>query len=112
MQDGAIGGLRDNASMRTGAGYGFAHLCGWREQEVVEAAGYGPETPLYLPMTHGVPIIVNGYVVGAGVNEHAYDYASFRWSPAAVAKRLAQQALARVMRRQQTHAASFPELMA
>lgn len=112
VEDGAIGGLRDNASMRTGAGHEFAHLSGWRGQEVVEAKGFGPETLLFLPMTHGVPIIVNGYVVGAGVNEHAYDYGSFRWGPAAVAERLAQQALARVMRRRQTHAARFPELMA
>ena len=63
-------------------------------------------------MTHGVPIIVNGYVVGAGVNESAFDYASFRWSPEVLAENLARQALARVMRRRQTYATSFPELMA
>ncbi len=112
VEEGAIGGLRDNTTMRTGAGYEFAHMCGWRGQAVVEADGYGPETPLYLPMTHGVPIIVNGYVVGAGVNESAFDYASFRWSPEVLAENLARQALARVMRRRQTYATSFPELMA
>ena len=110
VEDGAIGGLRNNASMRTGTGYEFAHLCGWREQEIVEAEGYGPETPLYLPMTNGVPIIVNGYIVGAGVNEHGYDYSAFRWSPAAVAERLAQQALARVIRGLPTLAARLSML--
>lgn len=110
--EGVIGGLKDNQSMRKGDGYAFAHMAGWRDQAVVEAEGYGPDTPLYLPMTHGVPIIVNGYVVSAGINEDGYDYTAFRWSPEAVANSLAQQALARVMARQGTFAARMPEGMA
>ena len=80
-ETGHIGGLRDNASMRAGDGYAFAHMIGWREQAVIEVEGYGPETPLYLPRTDGVPILVNGYVVGAGVNEEGFDYKAFRWDP-------------------------------
>lgn len=110
---GHIGGLRDNSSMRAGAGFEFAHLRGgWVRREVVEAEGYGPETQLYLPRTDGVPIIVNGYVVGAGVNEDGYDYASFRWSREVVAEGIARQALARVVRRLPTFSAKLPELAA
>lgn len=106
VESGDIGGLHDNQSMRTGEGFDFAHLEGWKSQEVIEASGYGPETQLYLPVTDGVPIIVNGYVVGAGINEDGYDYKAFRWSPARIADALARQALFRVMRMTPTHASS------
>jgi hypothetical protein len=56
-----------------------------------------------------VPIIVNGYVVGAGINEAGYDYTAFRWSPEAVVNSLSRQVLARVMARQATFAARMPE---
>ena len=106
---GHIGGLRDNASMRAGDGFEFAHMNGWVGQMIVEAEGFGPDTQLFLPRTDGVPIIVNGYVVGAGVNEDGYDYASLRWSPQAVYDNLARQALARVLWHCGTHAAQLPE---
>ena len=109
---GHIGGLRDNASMRAGDGFEFAQLRGWVRQEVIEAEGYGPETQLYLPRTDGVPIIVNGYVVGAGVNQEGFEYADFRWAPDAVAEAIARQALARVIRSLPTVAARLPELTA
>ena len=81
---GAIRGLKDNGSLRTGQGHAFAHLEGWRERRVVEAPGFGPATPLYLPLTGGVPIVVGGYVAGAGVDEWGFDYAAFRWDPRAL----------------------------
>ena len=109
---GHIGGLRDNASMRAGDGFEFAHLRGWVQQEVIEAEGYGPATQLYLPRTDGVPIIVNGYVVGAGVNQAGFEYADFRWAPDVVAEAIARQALARVIRGLPTVAARLPELTA
>jgi hypothetical protein len=112
VEVGHIGGLRDNRTMRTGAGYQFAHLAGWLDQVVIEAAGYGPDTQLYLPRTDGVPIIVNGYVVGAGINQAAYDYESFRWAPHAVAAEITRQAIARVLRSQPTHAARLYEMAA
>lgn len=111
-ETGHIGGLHDNASMRAGDGYEFAHLEGWVSQAIVEAVGYGPDTRLYLPRTDGVPIIVNGYAVGAGVNEAGYDYGAFRWNAEAVIAELARQALARVMRSLPTSAARLPELAA
>lgn len=76
---GHMGGLRDNATLRGGDGFAFAHLDGWKGFEVHEADGFGPETQLYLPRTNGVPIIVNGYVVGAGVNQDAFEYEEFDW---------------------------------
>lgn len=106
VAQGAIGGLHDNASMREGEGYAFAHMTGWIEKGVIEAQGYGPDTQLYLPMTNGVPIIVNGYAVGAGVNEDGYDYKALRWSPERIVGTLARQALARVMRHMPSHASS------
>ena len=76
---GHMGGLRDNATLRGGGGFAFAHLDGGKGLEVHEADGFGPETQLYLPRTNGVPIIVNGYVVGAGVNQDAFEYEEFDW---------------------------------
>jgi hypothetical protein len=109
---GHIGGLRNNSTMRSGPGYQFAHLSGWIDQDVVEARDYGPETQLYLPRTNGVPIVVNDYVVGAGINQDAYDYEALRWSPEAVAAEVARQAIARVLNSLTTHAAHLPELVA
>jgi len=105
-QTGHIGGLEDNSTMREGDGFAFAHLSGWRPQQVVELSGYGPDTRLYLPRTNGVPIIVNGYVVGAGVNEEGYDYKAFRWNADRIAAAVARAALARVMAQTPTHASA------
>lgn len=44
-----------------------------------------PELPLYLPLTeNGELIIVNGYVVGAAINEDAFDYSSLEWENSAL----------------------------
>lgn len=62
----------------------FAHLgaAPWKKGRPVhvEEADHTPELPLYLPITeNGELIIVNGYLVGAGVNEHACDYSKLDW---------------------------------
>jgi hypothetical protein len=77
---GHLSGLRDNYSMFVGDGYEYAHIDGWRAQTVNVDANYGPDTQLYLPVTEGSPIIVNGYVVGARVNEFGFDYRTIAWS--------------------------------
>jgi hypothetical protein len=75
-----IGGLLDNSTIRTGTeGVSWAHLDGWKVSEVLNADGYGPYTKLYLPRTAGSLIIVNGYLVGAGVNERGFDYTKIDW---------------------------------
>lgn len=79
---GHMGGLRDNSTLRGGDGFAFAHLEGWKAQSVDHAQAFGPDTRLYLPRTNGAPIIVNGYVVGAGVNQSAFEYEGFDWNRA------------------------------
>lgn len=77
---GEIGGLTDNQSMRTGdQAVEWAHIDGWKANEVVVEPPHNINTRLYLPRTDGSPIIVNGYVVGAGVNQAGYDYAGLDW---------------------------------
>ena len=75
---GHIGGLLDNNSMRTGNGYEFAHTSGWKNNTITEIPA-SPRMPLYLPRTNGAPIIVDGYLVGAGINEQGFDYTSINW---------------------------------
>lgn len=77
---GHIGGLKNNNTMRTGAQAAeWAHVSGWKANTVVELPKMDQSTRLYLPRTDGSPIIVNGYVVGAGVNEAGYDYTKLNW---------------------------------
>lgn len=75
-----IGGLFDNSSLKTGPQVQWAHLDGWKSNIVEEIANTDPNTVLYLPFTNGSPIIVNGYVVGAGVNQWVYDYTVIDWN--------------------------------
>jgi hypothetical protein len=79
---GAIGGLTDNESIRTGdQAIEWAHISGWKANEAVVVESQPSfNTRLYLPRTNGSPIIVNGYVVGAGVNQAGYDYATLDWT--------------------------------
>jgi hypothetical protein len=86
VEQGAIGGLLDNDSMRGGDEVEFAHTSGWVQRSicVVDA---NPNTLLYLPMTEGEPIVVNGYLVGAGVNERGCDYTALDWDAALSATR-------------------------
>jgi hypothetical protein len=76
---GAIGGLIDNSSIRTGDGHSYAHIDGWKAQQysVVDASA---SLQLYTPITDGTPVIVDGYLVGAGVNQAGYDYTKLDWN--------------------------------
>jgi hypothetical protein len=76
---GQVGGLRDNYSVLSGDDVLFANVSGFVERKVVVEQGWGAETPLYLPVTDGPPIIVNGYLVGASVNEAGFDYSKIDW---------------------------------
>lgn len=79
---GAIGGLYDNSTMRSGADAAeWAHISGWKTNTYSSISpAVDPNTRLYLPRTNGSPIIVNGYVVGAGVNQAGFDYAVLDWN--------------------------------
>jgi hypothetical protein len=77
---GEIGGLLDNQSMRGGnQAVDWAHVDGWKTNTVSTGSVIDPNTRLYLPRTNGSPIIVNGYVVGAGVNQAGFDYTTLDW---------------------------------
>jgi hypothetical protein len=77
---GEIGGLTDNESMRTGdQAAEWAHLSGWKANVIIEEPRLPYTTRLYLPRTEGSPIVVNGYVVGAGVNQAGFDYSTLDW---------------------------------
>lgn len=83
---GAIGGLTDNSSIRTGEqAVAWAHVSGWKTEDIVVEEGNPFNTRLFLPITSGSPIIVNGYVVGAGVNQAGYDYSQLDWDAARAA---------------------------
>lgn len=82
---GVVGGLKDNWSIRSGDGFQYAHMSGWVNR-TIKRVDRGPETKVYLPVTHGVPIIVNQYVVAASADEFNYDYAKFAWNPAKIKK--------------------------
>ena len=89
VEAGAIGGLFDNSTLRSGGDeVTFAHISGWKTETPAVATQYGPETQLYLPRTNGTPIIVDGYVVGAGVNQYIFDYAQINWDTAPCRKLL------------------------
>lgn len=83
VASGAIGGLKDNGSIISHNNVKFAHISGFVTREMTQV-DYPPETQLYLPITDGTPIIVDGYVVGAGVNEFGFDYTRFQWIPSRI----------------------------
>ena len=69
--------------MRTGPTVAaFAHLSGWQRNTPEVASGYGPATRLYLPVTAGVPIIIDGYVVSGGTDQASFEYAGLDWATA------------------------------
>jgi len=78
---GLVAGLEDNYSVRTGRGLHeeFAHVDGWVKRSVVEVSR-PYETPVYLPVTAGIPVIVNGYVVTGGTDYKLFDYETFKWN--------------------------------
>lgn len=79
---GLIAGLKDNYSVRTGTGLTeeFAHMDGWMKRSIVEV-DREYETKVYLPITAGIPVIVNGYVVTGGTDYKLFDYDKFKWGP-------------------------------
>jgi len=82
VENGYVKGLKDNFSLMTGDnGFSFAHINGWVNRKVVEdfSSDWNTETPLYLPITDGSPIIVDGYLVTAGTDEKRFDYNKINW---------------------------------
>lgn len=80
VKSGAIHGLKDNQSIINHNNVKFAYLTGFVTRQI-EQVDYPSDTQLYLPITDGTPIIVNGYIVGAGLNEFTFDYTQFQWIP-------------------------------
>jgi len=82
VEVGMIGGLLDNNSIRNGELLiEYAHLDGWKLKKSKVANGdFNEYTPLYVPITDGAPIVVNGYLVGAAVNEYNFDYKKIEWN--------------------------------
>ena len=67
---------------RAGIAERFAHVDGWRLNAPVHIKPLERDgMPLYLPLTtNGGLIIVNGYLVGASVDEHKCDYGTIEWN--------------------------------
>ena len=86
VRKGLVQGLDDDDSILEGR-VEFAHMEGWvdREVEVIDAPR---DLQLYLPVTRGVPIIVNGYLAEAWAHELTYDHKQFAWYPAVVQQSL------------------------
>lgn len=82
---GAVVGLKDNYSIMSGP-CEYAHLDGYVVR-TPERIDYSSDTKVYLPITDGTPIIVNGYVVTGGTNQFQYDYETFDWRPERIAKK-------------------------
>ena len=80
VKSGAIHGLKDNKSIICHNNIKFAYLTGFVTRQM-QQVDYPSDTQLYLPITDGTPIIVNGYIVGAGLNEFTFDYTQFQWIP-------------------------------
>lgn len=78
FKSGDVVGLKDNSSLLHGPNIEFATLNGFEAKEI-ELVDAQPETLLFLPVTTGSPIIINGYVVAASVNEFCYDYTKLSW---------------------------------
>lgn len=99
-EDGVIGGLRDFGRIYEGEelepekfaffygsltekGRGWKSGQGWKDNHAVEIPEYRGrhELPLYLPITeNGELIIVNGYLVGAALDEFKCDYENLNWA--------------------------------
>lgn len=78
VANGFVVGLKDNSTMRTGEGFEFAHMSGWKNSTPIANIA-PPDTQLYLPATAGGPIVVNGYLVTGGTNEGNFDYEGVDW---------------------------------
>jgi hypothetical protein len=78
MNTGHVKGVQDPDRILEGFA-DFAHVDGFKSNAVQPVANAGPYTQLYLPVTDGSPIIVNGYMVGARVNEFDFNYEIIDW---------------------------------
>ncbi len=80
VDDKEIFGLKDNNSMNTGIGFEFASLDGWVKAFPTQDETYNAETQLYMPRTDSWPIVVDNFLVGAGLNEFDADYNQIDWN--------------------------------
>jgi hypothetical protein len=81
MESGLIAGLKnpDSVWRKSPGEIEFAHLSGFAKRSVKVIEGAHPDTPVMIPVLDGSPCIINGYVVGAFLNEENYDYRALRW---------------------------------
>jgi hypothetical protein len=82
IEIGLLGGVKNTSSIiNTLSNLEFAHTDGWKKADVVvdQTGIYNEKTPLFLPMTTGAPIVVNGYLVMSQLNEFRYDYTKIVW---------------------------------
>ena len=81
METGLIAGLKDRNSVYGGQVDDYAYLGeGFVRRTPIVLEGYSADTPVYIPILDGPPAIVNGYVVGAFLDESQYDYARLDWN--------------------------------
>ncbi|MGV2866454.1 hypothetical protein [Achromobacter sp. AGC39] len=86
---GHIVGLFDNGSLLEGPGHQFAHVGKlWADCQPEVVKGFPPNTELYLPIAADGDriLIVNGYLVAAGMDQWRYDYSQFEWDETKAAK--------------------------
>lgn len=80
MEQGLIAGLKNPDSVYGGRVDDYAYLgSGYVKRTPMILEGYSHETPVYIPILDGPPAIVNGYVVGAFLDEHQFDYNRMDW---------------------------------
>jgi hypothetical protein len=90
MSEGLIGGLKDFEQIYEGSAlveerFAFVNWelkKGWKISAPVVIPDYNlsKDLPLYLPLTeNGELIIVNGYLVGASIDEFKCDYRKIKW---------------------------------
>jgi len=78
IEMGLIRGLKDPHSFLKGPAE-FASLHGFVKRTPVVVPNYDPDTQVFIPVVEGSPVIVNGYVVSAFINEFGYDYHQIKW---------------------------------
>lgn len=81
MVSGLIAGLKDPDSVwqHQPQELEFAHLSGFQKRTVEVIEGADADTLVMIPVLDGSPCIINGYVVGAFLNEENFDYRALRW---------------------------------
>jgi len=79
MRSGMMTGLKDVDRILKGR-VQYAHLDGFVERTPVPVIGADPETLVFVPVLNGPIAIVDGYLVGAFIDEWKFDYTSFDWN--------------------------------